>query len=351
MPPIERPPRVLDTSGVGMREDMMGRILHDAEFLPFKLDLEQDRVLLVRIDAAQRADAAFLDERALPAGAEGYWLPMRDWLAAPPRAGGVLDWIFHVGHCGSTLLARLLQAWPQVQVLREPLPLRSLAAQWPDAPERMRPLLARCREDWSRTLGPVTRTVVKATSSCNVLAQEVLAGDGGARVLWLDLALEPWLATVLKSSDSIRDALVAAPQRARVLAGEDTALTTELASLEPHRRCAMGWLAERVRRDTLLAGTQGPRLMHVDFEALLAAPRDTLAALAAHLQLPPQGIDAALASPWWRRYAKAGQHAYGREDRDADLRLARQRFGPLLDDARAWLDGFLARHPRATSLA
>lgn len=344
--------RLVDTPGVNEPNQTAARILHDPAFLPFKLDLGQARVLLVRLDARQRADAAFLDERALPAGAEGYWLPLRDWLAATadgPRAR--IDWIFHIGHCGSTLLARLLQTWPTLQVLREPLPLRSLAAVWPETEREARPVLRRCVQAWARPLPPAARSLVKATSSCNLLAGELLTDLPEARAVWLDLALEPWLATLLKSQASVADVLVAAPERARLLAGGDTALEEALAALEPHRRCAMSWLAERVRRDELLAGEARRRWLHVDFEVLLAAPRDTLAAICRHLQLDPASVDTALASPWWSRYAKAGQHAYGRDDRAADLRLARDRFAPLLDDARAWLDAFLSRHPQPSAVS
>ena len=339
--------RLADTPEVNEPNQTAARILHDPALLPFKLDLGQARVLLVRLDARQRADAPFLDERALPAGAEGYWLPLQDWLAATvdgPRAR--IDWIFHIGHCGSTLLARLLQAWPALQVLREPLPLRDLAAAWPEGSRQVAPVLRRCLQAWARPLPPAARSLVKATSSCNLLAGELLAERPGARAIWLDLALAPWLATVLKSQASVADVLVAAPQRARLLAGGDPALQAELAGLEAHRRCAMSWLAERLRRDALLAGAARQRWLHVDFERLLQSPRDTLATIAGHLELDPAGVDAALASPWWGRYAKAGQHAYGRDDRAADLRLARERFGPLLDDAQAWLDGFLDRHPQ-----
>ncbi|HEV8694454.1 MAG TPA: hypothetical protein VGQ93_09790, partial [Lysobacter sp.] len=58
----------------------------DPEFLPFKLDLIARRVLLVRLDAAQRREAAFLDERALPAKADGGWLPLDTLLSQTTTA-------------------------------------------------------------------------------------------------------------------------------------------------------------------------------------------------------------------------------------------------------------------------
>src|SRR4249919_2284653 len=146
--------------------------LTDPEFLPFKLDLVARRVLLVRLTPAQRHDAAFLDERALPARADGGWVPLDALLTQAPAPAACADAIFHIGHCGSTLLSRLLDSWTEVQGLREPLPLRTLAEAWPllDLPEsRLSPteaprLLQALWSRWSQPLAPHRRNVVKATS-------------------------------------------------------------------------------------------------------------------------------------------------------------------------------------------
>jgi hypothetical protein len=321
--------------------------LQDPQFLPFKLDLAGARVLFVRLDARQRAEAAFLDERALPSAPEGYWLPLDAWLATAPSAATMpprLDWIFHIGHCGSTLLSRLLQAWPEVAPLREPLPLRALAALDAGDAQRMRMMLQRLAQDWARPPPPATRTVIKATSSCNALAGDALRLHADSRALWLDMALEPWLAPILNSTGSVGDVLAAAPERARLLAGGDEGIVEELSDLPPQRQCAMSWLAERVRYARLHAALSY-RCLHVDFDALLARPEATLSAIATHLGLDHARIADALSSPWWRRYSKAGEHAYAADDRAADLRLAHERFGDAIRDARAWLDDFVVRHP------
>lgn len=319
--------------------------LQDPCFLPFKLDLAGARVLLVRLDARQRADAAFLDERALPAAAEGYWVPLDAWLAAPgAKAGMRLDWIFHIGHCGSTLLSRLLQAWPEIAPLREPLPLRALAAVDAVDAARTPALLLALARDWTRPLPPATRVLVKATSSCNAVAGDAMRLHPDSRALWLDMALEPWLATILKSPGSIADVVVATPERMRLLAAGNGALARELRDLAPHRQCALGWCAERVRRMRLSAAARG-RVLHVDFDDLLARPEAVLLAIAAHLDLDVARIAGALASPWWGRYSKAGEHAYAADDRDADLRLARERQHDAIGDARSWLDELVSRHP------
>lgn len=334
------------TSGRPMPPNPRPDPLQDPQFLPFKLDVAGARVLFVRLDSQQRAEAAFLDERALPAAAEGYWVGIDAWLAAAATATATprLDWIFHIGHCGSTLLSRLLQAWPGVAPLREPLPLRALAALDAGDAQRMRMMLRRLAQDWARPLPPATCTMIKATSSCNALAGDALRLHADSRALWLDMALEPWLATILKSPDSVGDVLAAASERARLLAGGDEGIADELRGLPPQRQCAMSWLAERVRCARLRAALP-QRCLHVDFDDLLAQPEAELSAIAAHLGLDPARIAHALASPWWRRYSKAGEHAYAADDRVADLKLAHERFGDAIREAQVWLDGFLARHP------
>lgn len=332
--------------------DRLGDVLDNPAFLPFQLDLEAGRVLLVRLDAETRANAPFLDQRALPPKPEGYWLPLDALLArsAAPDAAR-LDWIFHIGHCGSTLLSRLLQAWPALQVLREPQPLRTLAAADMDAMHPAAEVMQRLVELWSRPLPSHSRSLIKASSSCNALAGALLVQRPQARAVLLDMPLEPYLATMLKSGAAFADVAAAAPGRRRVLAGGDDAIDAELATLAQPEQCAMGWLAEQLRFRDLAAGRHGGRVLRVDFEALLAHPHDTLAAIAGHLDLPAAQLDAVLASPWWGRYSKAGAHAYAPRDRQHDLELSRQRHGEAIAAAQSWLQGFLRRHPRLADRA
>src|SRR5688572_4528511 len=134
----------------------------DPQYLPFKLDIVGRRILWLRLDAAQRRDAAFLDDRALPPQAEGGWMPWDSLPSANTGTANAADAIFHIGHCGSTLLSRLLDSWPEVQGLREPLPLRTLAEAWHglDQPEsRLSPaeaprLLQALWSRWSQPAAP-----------------------------------------------------------------------------------------------------------------------------------------------------------------------------------------------------
>ena len=307
-------------------------ILADARYLPFRLDLPQQRVLFVRMDAAARQQAAFLDERILTGDMPGAWLPL-DSLPSAPAGVAPLHFIFHIGHCGSTLLSRLLQAWPGVQSLREPLPLRSLAeargAQVNDQEQAATPqwqsLLPTLLALWARPVPATKVTVIKATSSCNGLIEPLLLAAPAARAILLDVALEPYLATLFKSPDSVRDAAAAAPERMATLrhALRDEQLRMDALSLP--QLCAMGWLAEQRRFAELMAGPFGPRVLRVRFDTLLQQPEAGLAQIAAHLQWDTDAVRAALASDAWGRYSKAQDHAYGAADRAWDLDESRRR--------------------------
>ncbi|MFC3814213.1 hypothetical protein [Lysobacter sp. GCM10012299] len=332
--------------------------LDDPGFLPFKLDLVGRRVLFLRLDAAQRREAAFLDDRALPANADGAWVPLDTVLARDAAAVPSADAIFHIGHCGSTLLSRLLDSWPQLQGLREPLPLRTLAEAWPGLDElqsRLSPaqaaqLLRALWSRWSQPLPPQTRSVVKATSSCNGLIAPLLQSQPTMRAVLLDMPLRPYLATLLKSPASVHDAASAAGERLRDLHTRGVADGTALHALSLPQQCAMGWLAERVRFSATARGEHAARVLHMDFDALLAQPREQLQRLAEHFDLDAAGLDTATASPAWGRYSKAQAHGYGRDDRAHDLALAMERHGAQIAEGEAWVEAVMRRHPQLADM-
>lgn len=315
-------------------------ILHDPDYLLFRLDLANRRVLFVHLNAQQRRDAAFLDQRALPPQPQGAWVPL-SVLVAPTTRDVIADGIFHIGHCGSTLLSRLLDSWPEVESLREPLPLRDLAATW-HASTPPRDLLALLMAYWRRPLPPASRIAIKATSSCNTLIEPMFRDGGLHRAVLLDMPLESWLATLLKSADSVRDALAASEERAGVLHANGIEIDDALAPRDAIEACAMGWLAERMRFEALASGEFVHRVLRVDFEDLLSSPEAMLSRIAAHLGLDIGGVDRAMASPAWGRYSKAQQHGYGRDDRAHDLALAQERFGEEIARGVAWVERAMA---------
>jgi hypothetical protein len=308
-----------------------------------QLDPLGARALLVDLPQSDLRRASFVDERIL-AGVrrEGGWLALDDVLArAAPLQGRAPHAIFHIGHCGSTLLSRLLDHLPGVLGLREPLPLRTLAelyeqqhlptARW--SPAQVDLALARVLGLLDRRFDGTRAVVIKATSSCNALVAPWLLRYPGARAVALHVPLGAWLATILKSPEATSDALRFAPPR---LAALHAVLGDDALRLHEHRLgevLALGWIAECARFANL-AGDAGiaPRLLRVDFEALLADPRGMLAGVADHfgIDAPAAALDAACAAELGR-YAKAVEHAYSPADRAADLAQSRHRFGDEIE--------------------
>src|SRR3954465_3169800 len=95
-------------------------------WFPHLLDPINDRVLLIARTEQEFRDAAFLDERSLRAAGRRQVVDGSALAAAlPAGARRDVQYIFHIGHVGSTLISRLLGELPDVFALREPLIVRT----------------------------------------------------------------------------------------------------------------------------------------------------------------------------------------------------------------------------------
>lgn len=328
-------------SEIPVRESSaVARLLADPDFLPFDIDLEGGRALFVRLDRAQRNAAPFLDQRALNDGTEGVWIPIVSLSDADGEPRASCDFIFHMGHVGSTLVSRLIASWPAMQVLREPQALKTIArhadprGRMDDSTERVLNGLLK-RLAWPQP--PHVRVLVKASSSCNNLIEPLLTRNVGTRALLVQVGLESYLATLLKSPVSIADAAASAPTRYRYLAAEIDKSLPELSSLDDASLCAMCWLSDHIRYRRLASGPLAARVKIFDFEEVLASPAAALGQMAQMLDLDAAGVAAAVESEWWHRYSKSGAHAYSPSDRTHDQALARQRFGNGIAAGRRWV--------------
>jgi hypothetical protein len=290
-----------------------------------------------------------MDDRLLTPATQGAWLPSAAVTEASRRVRDLrpLHFIFHTGHVGSTLLSRLLDETGIVLPLREPLLLRAMA----DAGESLgRPesllseaqfgaLLDMAQRLWSRGYASTRAVVVKATSSAGRLAPELLARSPDSKAVYLGLAAEPYLATLLGGANSATDLRGHGPGRMRrLLAGRSLAVQP-LHALSVGELAALGWLAESLsRRDALAA--HGSRVLALDFDAFLADVPGQLAGVAGHFGL---AVDAATlaraaASPVLGRYSKAPQLPFPAGERAARLAESRRSNRDEIARGLAWLD-------------
>lgn len=292
---------------------------------PFKLDLTRGRVLRIEMDEAAFRAASFLDERILTPMTRGGWVPLHDFIAAGDVPGPrlPLHFVFHTGHVGSTLVSRLLDEAGCVLSLREPLPLRTLAAVHdalaghragespPISAEVFTALLGRLLDSWRRGFTPTQTVIIKATSSAARLAPKLLEAAPQAQAIYLNLAVERYLATLLAGENSPVDLRGHAPERLRRLRALGNFMLPDMERLSLGELAAISWLAETMTRQQVLSRFPG-RVLAIDFDAFLADVPGQLQSVLTHfgLQAEPAFPASVLKSPVLTRYSKAPEHPY-----------------------------------------
>jgi hypothetical protein len=261
---------------------------------------EDSEGILVPMDRAAYRRSIFLDARISPAH-EGYERMPLAQLAqqAPPPLS--VRWIFHIAHCGSTLLARALEALDGTLVLREPLALRQLAL----APDRS--LLPAVLALLGRRYDAGHPTLIKANVPVNFILPEIAAVDPKARVIFLTMGLHDYLAAVLRSEGHRKWVRGVTAQLAENLPALGRAGDAE--------RAAALWLAQQ--RRFAAACRAMPNARALDAERFFADPAATLAAAAKHLGIAADEtrIAATVAGPLFAVNAKRPSAAFTNADR------------------------------------
>lgn len=310
-----------------------GDFSRSAAYPLFAFDPAQDRAWVLHFGPEDYRRASFLDQRALHHREISGWTVSRSELDAelgPPASLDRLHWLFHIGHCGSTLASRLLDLVPGVLGVREPLPLLTLAdgrdddatRSWQDT---VLGLLARGFDD--------TRAIiVKPTSVVTPLASRLLRGSGRACLLWVDL--RTWLATMMREQDLTE----------RVFASEALRLAGSRLDMDPlpdGPRLARAWLAEQVRWQQLMAEPDlAQRLMDLNFADMLADPAAVGARLAAHygLEVPADWARRIDDSGLLTRYAKDHAQQFDAQTRERELTAAADLHARAIAEGLRWAE-------------
>ena len=289
---------------------------------------ERDAAIVVPMDRAAYHRSIFLDRRISIADGVAEAVPLA---ALRPPAGPGPAWIFHVAHCGSTLLARALDDPGGEVVLREPLALRQVAVatvnHHPD-PTRLA-LTVRLA---GRRYGTGPRALVKANVPVNFILSDLLAAEPGTPAIVLYHGLEAYLAAVLRSPGHrgwvrhVTGELRSALERWAGPAGDsDAELTARL------------WLAQmRVYADAL---ARFPAVRSLDAETLFTTPRDVLEAAHRLFGRPvtPATLDAIVRGPIFATYSKHPGVAFDDTARRARRAAAAAELAPEVAVAQAWV--------------
>jgi hypothetical protein len=313
------------------------------ELFPHSYDPGADTVSFLPLSEEDYRRASFLDARLLGRQAATRTVPRVQLEAAIAEAGlsEGCDFIFHIGHTGSTLLSRLLATDPRVLPIREPMILRTLAqpaaGTVPDSELDAR--LALFLKLWSRSFRSGQGPIVKASSFVSELAARILARPYRPKAIFLFVPPRTYLATILAGPNSRQETKMLAPARLARLHRRLGSNAWNLSALSEGEAIAMSWACEMCALAD--AGREaGDRVLWLDFDDFLADPQAGLSAAFRHLgvAVDSAAVAAILAGPEMRRYAKATEHAYDAQLRRELLRRAEAEQGEEIARGLAWLE-------------
>jgi hypothetical protein len=307
---------------------------------------EGDQATVLPMDRAAYARSIFLDRRISPAGRQIAHVDAA-------RLAGILDrnqtpvpetgWIFHVAHCGSTLLARALDV-PGDLVLREPVSLRQLAIEAVDGPrdEAWRSRLRLALRMMGRRYAPDAPVVVKANVPVNFIVDEMMAERPTAPAVFLYYPLETYLLAILRSDNHRAWVMSVTTELAREL---DRREPCDTPPTGPALAAARLWLAQvRIYADAL---SRYPGAASLDAATLFARPTEVLAVAARHLGVEISADDLAttVASPLFSTYSKNPDMAFDNAARLAREAEQRALLAEELAAATRWVRARLEKQP------
>lgn len=274
------------------------------------------------MDRAAYHRSIFLDWRIEPTASRVMRVPVTALLPhvpAPKRTG----WIFHVAHCGSTLLARALDQLPGNLVLREPLALRQLGL----APDANRLTLVAAM--LSKRYAPELPTIVKANVPVNFLLPYLAEVEPEAPAIFLYSSLRDYLRAILRNDN----------HRAWVR-NVTTQLSTylgDMAALTDAERAARLWLAQMEAFAAAIA--RMPNARSLEAEDFFSEPRRQVALAATHLGVPIDDttLDAITTGPLFSTYSKNPDLPFDNEARIARLLETDRALAPELEQAEQWV--------------
>jgi hypothetical protein len=278
-------------------------IWKDARWLVQAVDPRSELIRLVEMTPEDYRNASFLDDRMFGQQRIVHLLPWADVArSAPAKVRTDARWIFHIGHVGSTLLARLLGELDDVLSIREPRALRDLTFFPADVRARFIPTLQALV---SRSFDGEQLALLKATSFVSEIAPELV--PRGERALFLYAKPSNYVAGILAGENSRKELAALAGARAQRLSSRGIGLPQPRS--ESHLAAA-AWACEMTALET--AAAKIANVHWADFDTVLADLPKQLQVTAAFFGFggSPKRLAEIAASPLTRRYSKATEYEY-----------------------------------------
>jgi len=284
--------------------------------------LEGGEAVLVPMDRAAYRRSIFLDHR-ISLAAEGGWRVSAAELGGSVPEAQPMGWIFHVAHCGSTLLARALDELGGGLVLREPLALRQLALQ------SDRSLLPAVLAMLSRRYPGQGASLVKANVPVNFMLDAIAAADPQAPAVLMWSRLPDYLTAILRS-----------PNHRAWLHNVTGLLSDKLGAERPEsdaELAALLWTAQM--REYAGAIAVMPHAVSLEAETFFSQPAETLHAAAAHFGVLPAlgAVEDLVAGPLFNTYSKNPAQSFDNAARVRRNSALATSLASELDLAQSWV--------------
>ena len=314
-------------------DELLTGLHKSPDYFLHDLDLVNRRALVVKQDEAVYRRASFLDQRALKPDTRGAWFPLDTVYPHVEnlKPAAPAYFIFHVSHCGSTLVSRLLAELPGCEPLREPLALLALAIQRReldrpvsrlDGPGWDR-LFALCFTLLSRTYRPGERVLVKATSACANLLAPLSLHAPASRALLLYNNLETWLANMLRDESVRENGRYYAPAWLTDFHAITGRKDLRLASLKDAEQFTLNWLTGMLHFER--ARQQAPeRGLLCDFDDFLSDPTAGLQSAGRFLGFDTARAAEIAAGTLMKSYAKNTDRPFDARQRQRELEESRR---------------------------
>ena len=240
--------------------------------LPINLDESRRWLRCVEMAEDDYRAASFLDERMLE-GRASHFVAMEEAERLVARLTGESDFIFHIGHVGSTLLSRLLGSGDRCFALREPAVLRALAT---TAPDERAVALGVMLKLYARVWRSEQNSLVKVTSFVAEIAPEILGSAPTSRAILMFVAPQVFISGILAGEATRAELPRVTSARLARLAGHvgEGRLSPPSSDGE---MAAVGWACE-ICALARAAGEFPGRVLWFDFDRFLGDPPAGLAA-------------------------------------------------------------------------
>ncbi len=316
--------------------------------------------IFARMTRASYKQSIFTDQRIIAAHPK----PLRvdtDLLAEAFRNHGLsqprLAFIFHVAHCGSTLLARALDIEGKNVVYREPPVLRQLALilaenNWPDSPpELWSDALAMATGLLNKSYQSATPPIIKANVPVNFILSDLMKIAPASSGILLYSTFENYLLSILKS-DNHKQWVATIHNKLSSLIQKRIGLDKQEQQNLSHAECAASlWLTQLLIFKEF--SEKYSDLKTLDSEIFFSDPTAVLSAAFTlfDISVTPNEVSKIVESELFTSHAKMPSQQYNNEKRLNEKQQLTQNLASELKEARVWLEKILEKLEFTNALA